>query len=93
MSSSVRSPYRAAAELPPEAGSSAPEEPTGDQDLWPVLAALWTASAVRIAGALWMHQVFGAEATLALGMLLLGPCLVRRRLGARLQRWRGGSPS
>jgi hypothetical protein len=91
MSSSVRSPYRTPAAPPSDTGSTAHEAPAPDEDLWPVLAAMWVASAVRVAGALWMHQVFGAEATLALAMLLLGPCLVRHRLGARLPARRGPS--
>jgi len=67
---------------------AAKEAAAPDDDLLPVLAALWVVSAVRIAGAVWMHQVFGAEATLALATLLVIPGIVRHRLKARLQRWR-----
>jgi hypothetical protein len=40
--------------------------------VWPVLALLWSVSAVRVAGALYTEETFGWEATLASLAMLLG---------------------
>jgi hypothetical protein len=48
----------------------------GDRDLLPMWVALWVGSALRVASALVSHEVFGAEATLALAAFLLVPGLM-----------------
>lgn len=57
----------------------------GDVDILPALAVVWVASALRVAGAMWMRETFGVEATLALATCLVitgtvvGPWMTRRR--------------
>jgi hypothetical protein len=80
MPSFAASPYRAPA--PPTSDVESPVHDPPDRDLWPVLAALWVASAARIAGAVWLHQVFGTEATLAAATFVLAPCLIGHGLAA-----------
>ena len=87
MPSVVRSPYRTPA-APPSEIEPPVDDTASDRDLWPVLVAVWVASAIRVAGAIGAHQVFGAEATLALGTLLAVPALAAHPLRARLERWR-----
>jgi hypothetical protein len=88
MSSVVRSPYRTRAAAPSEMEPSPADAPASDRELWPVLVAVWVASAIRVAGAIGMHQVFGAEATLALLTLLAVPAVVGHPLRACLERRR-----
>lgn len=42
-------------------------------DSWPVLALLWVASAARVVLGFVLHEVFGAEGTLALACVVLIP--------------------
>ena len=51
-------------------------------------AAMWTLSAIRIGRALRGHEVFGAEAYLALAALLVAPGVIWDFLGSRIARWR-----
>jgi uncharacterized iron-regulated membrane protein len=52
---------------------SEPEERVeGEATVWPVLALLWSASAVRVGAALHAGETFGWEATLALLAVLIG---------------------
>ncbi|MEJ7733168.1 MAG: hypothetical protein WKG00_28735 [Polyangiaceae bacterium] len=66
------------------ARSEAEDRSDGEAAVWPVLALLWSVSAVRVAGALYTGETFGWEATLASLAVLLGTvaCVVwwwRRR--------------
>jgi hypothetical protein len=58
------SPYRTA--TAPGRTSSGETFSSLDEDLGPVLALVWVASVARVVGAFARHEVFGAEATLAL---------------------------
>jgi len=57
--------------------------PAGDSDLRAIALALWFASVIRVALAMFHHEAFGAESTLALGCLLVLPLLVLRSRHAR----------
>jgi hypothetical protein len=57
--------------------------PEGDSDLRPIAVALWIASVIRVALAVFHHEAFGAESTLALCCILLLPLLVLRSRHAR----------
>jgi hypothetical protein len=51
-------------------------------------AAMWTLSAIRIGRALRGHEVFGAEAYLALAALVVAPGVIWDFVGSRIARWR-----
>ena len=63
-SESPLSAYRSAAD-PGRATTDEPDEPFQER-LHPVFVIVWAASLARIAGAVYSHEVLGAEATLAL---------------------------
>ena len=69
-SSRAASGYRTSSEppAPPAEGADGGYE----EGLHPVLAIVWLASLARVAGALWLHETLGAEATLALMTLVAG---------------------
>jgi len=48
----------------------------GKLTVWPVLGLLWSVSLVRVIGALWSHETFGAGATLAALAVFIGPVAV-----------------
>jgi hypothetical protein len=92
---------------PPTLGSSPKPhslEMQGDRDLFFIAIVLWIASVGRLVYGLWEREVFGAEATLALGCVLLLPWLFRESLplprsgtgtrssGSEVRRGRAGSP-
>ena len=58
-----------------------------DRDLLAVGALFWVASLARVIYAFVTHEVFGGEATLALGAVILVPALA---LGARARKQRAG---
>ena len=57
--------------------------PAGDSDLRPIAIVLWVGSVIRVALAMFHHEAFGAESTLALGCLLVLPLLLLRSRHAR----------
>jgi hypothetical protein len=57
--------------------------PAGDSDLRPIAVALWVASVIRVALAVFHQEAFGAESTLALACLLVLPLLALRSRHAR----------
>ena len=57
--------------------------PAGDSDLRPVAVALWAASVIRVALAMFHQEAFGAESTLALACIVVLPLLVLRSRHAR----------
>lgn len=57
--------------------------PAGDSDLRPVAVALWAASVIRVALAMFHHEAFGAESTLALACIVVLPLLALRSRHAR----------
>jgi hypothetical protein len=50
----------------------------GDLELFPVFALLWAVSVAVVVESLLRHDVFGPEATIALGLVLVLPWLVVR---------------
>lgn len=83
-------PYRS---KPTQPTPTISRSPRGDRDLLPIWALLWLAAASRVAVAMVHHEIFRAEATLALIVvalipgLVLSPCIRNwwqsRALGAR----------
>ena len=67
------------------------EEGFLDADLLPVFGIAWIASVVRVAGAVVLHETFGAEQTLALFCVLLLPWSLLEPLGALARRRRYGA--
>ena len=63
----------------------------GERELLVVLALFWVVSLVRVVGTVVRHEVFGAEATLALMAVLVIPWLTLRRSTQR--RVRAALPS
>jgi hypothetical protein len=66
-STATQSEYRLPATARADSGESGPFR----EQLHPVFVIVWLASLVRVAGAVHLHEIFGAEATLAL-MTLVG---------------------
>ena len=63
-----------------------PDPPEANDDVLPALAVTWLASALRVAGGLWLHQPFGVELTLALAAVIVIPL-------AALPRWARDRPA
>ena len=59
-----------------------------DVELLPVIAFLWLASLARVAAGLYQHEIFGAEATAALGAVLLLPLMSASGVRGLCGRWR-----
>jgi hypothetical protein len=72
-----RSPRFEAVPAPPS------RDEQGDSDLLPIVALLWFASLARVGYAVWEHEVFGAETTLALLFVMLAPGPFRSSLPIR----------